>query len=139
MRADSSGMSRDEKRAALFAIQGGTCATCDATTRLEADHDHKTGLLRGLLCRSCNNMEGKTRSRLFRYFSADVLTRFDAYRANPPAGTAWFWDFPDDWSQDDTAAMYKNGLTLAEYVLSVRPARHPAHVLATRFGARRDT
>ena len=38
--------------------QGGKCAICggvnDRGHSLCADHDHKTGLIRGLLCRTCN-------------------------------------------------------------------------------------
>ena len=111
---DSSGLLQGRQCAALLAIQGGTCATCDATARLEADHDHATGLLRGLLCKSCNNREGKSRSG-----------EFDAYRANPPAGAAWFWDFPDDWSQADTDAVRKSGLT-SRRVRAVRTSRPEA-------------
>lgn len=32
----------------------GVCATCGSTERLCVDHDHTTGVVRGLLCRSCN-------------------------------------------------------------------------------------
>ena len=42
---------------ALLAYQGGVCAVCDkppGKTRLNVDHDHKTGLVRGLLCWQCN-------------------------------------------------------------------------------------
>jgi hypothetical protein len=41
---------------ALFAAQGGRCAICGGTRRdrLDVDHDHKTGLIRGLLCRNDN-------------------------------------------------------------------------------------
>jgi hypothetical protein len=43
----------------LFASQKGLCAICradynGATRNLDVDHDHKTGLIRGLLCNSCN-------------------------------------------------------------------------------------
>lgn len=41
---------------ALFAAQGGRCAICRQTRRqrLSVDHDHKSGLVRGLCCRRCN-------------------------------------------------------------------------------------
>src|SRR6266540_3141358 len=40
----------------LFAAQGGCCAICGGTRRqkLSIDHCHKTGRIRGLLCRNCN-------------------------------------------------------------------------------------
>jgi hypothetical protein len=41
----------------MLADQGGHCAICPrppTTTRLHVDHDHKTGLIRGLLCWWCN-------------------------------------------------------------------------------------
>lgn len=49
----------------LLAAQGGTCATCDATTgdsrgrSLHVDHDHASGEVRGLLCSNCNTAIGK--------------------------------------------------------------------------------
>lgn len=42
---------------ALLQIQGGVCAICggaDKQRRLSVDHDHATGLVRGLLCSGCN-------------------------------------------------------------------------------------
>ncbi|MFI8815739.1 MULTISPECIES: endonuclease VII domain-containing protein [unclassified Streptomyces] len=41
---------------ALMDHQGGVCAICRQPRRyrLDVDHDHKTGLVRGLTCRLCN-------------------------------------------------------------------------------------
>ena len=60
--------------------QGEKCAICDATksagrhARLQVDHDHVTGSVRGLLCRGCNTALGamKDDARLLRR-AADYL------------------------------------------------------------------
>jgi len=41
----------------LSSWQRGRCAVCGGREQVE-DHDHETGYVRGLLCRSCNSMEG---------------------------------------------------------------------------------
>lgn len=40
----------------MFAEQGGACAVCGEEEEgyLHVDHDHTTGKVRGLLCKSCN-------------------------------------------------------------------------------------
>jgi len=52
-----SGLSRAE-RDRLLAEQGGRCAVCGADSPGEkgwhGDHDHRTGRVRGVLCRACN-------------------------------------------------------------------------------------
>src|SRR4051812_3598070 len=48
----------------LLAVLGGVCAICGGQStkgRLHVDHNHKTGLIRGLLCRHCNAMLGFAR------------------------------------------------------------------------------
>jgi hypothetical protein len=54
-----------EQYLALHKFQGGRCAICRRATgrtrRLCVDHDHKTGKVRGLLCRPCNSMLGHLR------------------------------------------------------------------------------
>jgi hypothetical protein len=46
----------------LLELQNNMCATCGGHnrngTRLCVDHDHKTGRIRGLLCRRCNTLLG---------------------------------------------------------------------------------
>src|SRR5262249_25935193 len=56
------GISLDDYEALLFA-QGRACAICghvpDVGTALHVDHDHRTGLVRGLLCFKCNGGLGQ--------------------------------------------------------------------------------
>lgn len=42
----------------LVAKQDGKCALCDRVTRLQIDHCHETGRVRGLLCHTCNKALG---------------------------------------------------------------------------------
>jgi hypothetical protein len=67
----------------IYLFQGQVCAICrratGATRNLSVDHDHKTGLVRGLLCRPCNDMLGHLRD--------DPVTaaRIVDYLRRPPA------------------------------------------------------
>ncbi len=48
----------------MLVMQGGGCAICGSTlnssryTKLAVDHNHKTGVVRGLLCTNCNTAIG---------------------------------------------------------------------------------
>lgn len=49
----------------LYAAQGGKCLLCQratgATRALSVEHDHKTGRVRALCCRPCNDLLGHMR------------------------------------------------------------------------------
>jgi len=60
--------------------QEGKCYICkDEYPVLQIDHDHKTGKVRGLLCRRCNIALGMLKD------SNESLNRAIAYLKNPPA------------------------------------------------------
>lgn len=67
----------------LYDFQGGRCAICHVATgasrKLSVDHDHKTGQVRGLLCRPCNDMLGHIRD------SRQTVSRMAQYLRWPPA------------------------------------------------------
>lgn len=68
----------------IYAYQDGRCAMCkrpstDFKNGLALDHDHKTGLVRGLLCHMCNRMLGKFRDQ------DELLVAGGAYVTTPPA------------------------------------------------------
>jgi len=57
------------KAAILSKRQGGKCAICQkGLTIAEAclDHDHSTGIIRGVLCRNCNGIEVKIKNLVTR-------------------------------------------------------------------------
>lgn len=39
--------------------EGKVCAICGGSERLCVDHDHRTGMIRGVLCLNCNNGLGR--------------------------------------------------------------------------------
>lgn len=43
----------------LLASQGGTCAICRVAPAVHVDHDHETGVVRGMLCFRCNAALGQ--------------------------------------------------------------------------------
>ncbi|MFE0101218.1 endonuclease VII domain-containing protein [Streptomyces sp. NPDC059009] len=64
-------------------LQSGRCALCrranGATIRLSVDHDHKSGAVRGLLCRPCNSILGHGRDDI------QFFQRAIGYLMSPPA------------------------------------------------------
>lgn len=61
----------------MYREQGGVCAICQRangrTKKLAVDHDHYTGLVRGLLCGPCNRLVGYFRN------SPEAFDRAAAY------------------------------------------------------------
>ena len=74
-----------EQYATIYAYQGGRCIICQRATgktrRLAVDHDHHTGHVRGLLCKTCNTI-------VIGRYSTDALTRAICYLLDPPAPRA---------------------------------------------------
>lgn len=76
----------------ILKFQGGVCYLCrratGTTRRLSVDHDHKTGEVRGLLCRPCNNLLGHARDeaaffyRAIEYLMAPPWARVKIIRQN---------------------------------------------------------
>lgn len=72
-----------DQYAQLYAAQGGRCFICRRATgktrRLSVDHDHKTGEVRALLCRPCNDLIGHARD------DVDVFVRAINHLEDPIA------------------------------------------------------
>lgn len=69
---------------AIYEAQGGVCAICQRANgkvrRLAVDHDHKTGMIRGALCRTCNRqILGHSRDEI------EFFERAAKYLRYPPA------------------------------------------------------
>lgn len=56
----------EEERQSRYEQQGGLCAICVERDATDADHNHATGEIRGLLCNRCNTLLGKVRERVTR-------------------------------------------------------------------------
>ena len=80
----------------LFALQDGKCAICrkrQIDRRIAVDHDHKTGAVRGLLCKRCNHdLLGAA------FDSIRILEAAVRYLKNPPATGRWV--APEDGDDD---------------------------------------
>lgn len=67
----------------LLEAQGGVCAVCkqSRSKRLDVDHDHRTGIVRGLCCARCN------RQLLARGLRDDpqIARNAASYLEDPPA------------------------------------------------------
>ena len=68
----------------MLVHQNGGCALCHrppARVRLAVDHDHRTGLIRGLLCNWCNRAIGQFRD------DVDKVRQVVTYFTDPPSIT----------------------------------------------------
>lgn len=78
------GLTGDETRE-LKAFQDGMCICGPwtgyngATRELSVDHDHQTGIIRGMLCKHCNDLLGRIRD------DPEYFRRMIAYLESPPA------------------------------------------------------
>lgn len=69
----------------IFEYQGQVCAICKKTSKYwHVDHNHKTGLVRGILCSQCNRALGKCEDPRWKW-SYRELYRASLYLDNPPA------------------------------------------------------
>ncbi|MFE2690150.1 endonuclease domain-containing protein [Streptomyces mirabilis] len=75
--------------------QDGHCATCPGPAEV-VDHDHTTGLLRGLLCYDCNHVEAYHAFALAVGLHSGDRCWFEAYWRQPPgARYGWYWPYKD--------------------------------------------
>lgn len=84
---------------AIYLFQGQVCAICQRATgesrKLSVDHDHRTGLVRGELCRPCNDLLGHIRDNV------DTARRIVMYLLNPPARQLGITALHEDFRKDN--------------------------------------
>ena len=71
----------DDRYAEMLRAQNGGCAICGnppKTRRLDVDHDHRTGRVRGLLCHRCNRALPSWVSGAWLLKALEYLARFEA-------------------------------------------------------------
>ena len=71
----------------LFEFQNGNCAICEVSQsvlphKLCVDHDHKTGVIRGLICKPCNAMiawfdKVSSLDLIREYLGTDVFNKYE--------------------------------------------------------------
>lgn len=68
---------------AIYEAQGSCCYICERATgkvrKLAVDHDHKTGYVRGLLCKPCNSVLAHLRDDVMAAYRLSMYLRY------PPA------------------------------------------------------
>ncbi|WP_329521087.1 endonuclease domain-containing protein [Spirillospora sp. NBC_01491] len=67
----------------LYPLQAARCAICRIAPPQVIDHDHITGLVRGLLCRDCNQLESQAGRGVWDCHHDPHC--FSSYWATPPA------------------------------------------------------
>lgn len=82
---------------AVSEVYDGRCAICFLRGGLIIDHDHRTGLIRGDICRGCNT---HARSDVpHRPVSPGRLAHYDIYAQYPPTAAVdlrgFYWGSPD--------------------------------------------
>lgn len=68
----------DRQKQMMIEDQGGVCAICGrppGTRQLNIDHDHRTGLVRGLVCHVCNRRLRTDADAAWCRLAADYLER----------------------------------------------------------------
>lgn len=68
-------------------LQDNKCAICERNSlwgELQVDHDHRTGLFRGLLCVDCNHYAVGTFERTGKYKDRKMEDAIREYLDNPP-------------------------------------------------------
>jgi hypothetical protein len=69
----------------ILEVQGGGCFICGRppkSIKLSVDHEHSTGIVRGILCMACNKAVAYLRDRAF------YANRAEVYLTSPPAPRA---------------------------------------------------
>ena len=92
----------------LLAVQGGKCAICrkppKGRVRLHVDHDHKTSLIRGLLCFTCNHGLGSF------YDDVTLLSAATRYLNKAEYVNA---HVPTDMTKDELSKVFVRGVSKA--------------------------
>ncbi len=79
-------------REEISSLQGNLCAICQTAMEEKClDHDHKTGIIRSVLCRNCNGIEGKIfnlcrrgkRNATEAEYIVEILNYWNFHKQNP--------------------------------------------------------
>ena len=69
----------------IFSFQGKVCAICQKKKHIyHTDHDHETGMIRGILCSQCNRALGKAQDPRWQWTPQCFLNAY-RYLSRPPA------------------------------------------------------